>query len=155
MSEKEKPPNIYELIEQQQKQLDLLAKAVVELSDKQKAQRGQGGGTTDLISLLREIAGGGEKKVDLKSITEAARYWALLADAVDHYRHPSTPYSGADRFLMRAGARSVYRMTYEGVKKEKGEVSHEPTEEEIDRMLGFGTEEKEESKEKEEKEHAT
>jgi len=155
MTEENQPPNLMETLArlakqqaEQQEKLDLLAKAVIALSEKPTAQpqKGQGGGGLgDLIAALRGLAGeGGGSKVSLKQIAESARYWAMLSDALDHYRRPTLPYSGADRFLMRAGARTVYRLTYQGVKSKPEEAGEEPNDEEIDRMLGFAEEKKEE-----------
>ena len=150
------PANVYELLDrvaqqqdQQQKQLDMVAKGLVALSDKidaSKSARSKSGG--DFITLLKELAGTDKKgsRVAVKQMAEAARYWAMLSDAIDHYRRPVLPYSAGDRFLMRAGARSVYEMRYRGVKTGQPETGKELTDEQLDRMLGFESEKEEEKK---------
>jgi len=158
--EKKAPANVYEVLdkmvaqqEAQQKQLELLGKAIVALNEKLGAQPAQQQGGGDFWKLLGDLATGGKKGISIEDFAKTARYFAAVADVVDRYRHPVLPYSGADRFLMKAGARHVYRTIYEGVKTREGKEIEMPNEEQLDKMLGFGEEKKEE--EKREKGHAT
>jgi len=95
---------VMESIEKQNETINQLAKAVLALNDKIEAQKASGGGgTNEVLSILREFAGEGKgSSSNMDSFVRQAEGMARAGAAIDSFRNPYR-ISPAEAMLMRAG----------------------------------------------------
>ena len=107
--DKPKQPNIYEILERQQKQIDDLNTGVVQVAKASGELRGGGGKKKELGTLgeiLGAILGGDKKGASIDDMAKSAESMVRLSEAMDRFRHPSRLGYG-EALLMRAGVRAA------------------------------------------------
>ena len=110
--ENPKQPNIYEVIEKQQKQIDDLTKGVVQLAKAVGDMREGGGGGKKkkelgtLGEVLGAILAGDKKGGSIDDMAKTAESMVKLGNALDQFRNPPRLGFG-EALLMRAGMRAA------------------------------------------------
>jgi len=96
--------------EENKKSINLMAEAIVKLNEKidsvKASAAGGGGGATDWVAVLKEMAGAG-KTTSLEELAKLAEGFARTADALERFRHPYRLGPG-EAMLMRLGVRAAY-----------------------------------------------
>jgi len=113
--EHQKTPTVEEILAQMQaqivamqaenkKSIDLMAQAIVKMNEKIEAKGNPAQGTDPLVALAQVLQ---PKGTGLEDFAKQARAFAVAADALEHFRHPSRIGAG-EAFLMRLGVRAGY-----------------------------------------------
>ncbi|NVM57051.1 MAG: hypothetical protein HWN51_02890 [Desulfobacterales bacterium] len=132
-----KQPNIYEILDKQQKQINDLTQGLVDVAKAVGQMReGRGGGKKKELGTLGDVLGailGGDKKgASIDDMAKNAESMVRLSEAMDRFRHPSRLGYG-EALLMRAGVRAAlprYMTKAEMRKFEKQVTAWEEGEEE-------------------------
>jgi len=86
------------------KSIDLMAQAIVKLNEKIEAKASNPAASDPLVTLAQVLQ---PKTTSLEDFAKQAHAFAIAADALEHFRHPSRIGAG-EAFLMRLGVRAGY-----------------------------------------------